>query len=476
MKDFDKKIGDRLREHTTTRPADAWDRFNRQMNASSPPSDEAFESFVRHRLEHHQTHHTEAIRHRHWQTLRTQMELAAFRLKELWISKCMEATLFLLIFSAIWPVDLSRPDVWPPDAQPRQENSAPRLIPATPDMPPMANLPEQVRTARAVQARIPEGQASAIHDLTEKEFGTKPLAGTTTDQPSLIFPRQSAEMAMLESGKLSSPAAGLIPATDEGILASLPHPAPAPVTLSHEPAFLPLPVLPDPKIRFSQRVSMAVNGDIHFIETPYDHLLGKVGYNQLSGSYGFVLGYSWEGRKWGLRSQMGYRHVYYLPKPYTEVFDGDIERGYFTETLRNIELNLLSVGIMATRQIARQGAWNTYGLAGGTMHVAFLANYDRKQKYLPGSDPLPSGELPEPVKPSLTSQKRYPDGLFEGGNLEENYYLSMDLGIGIERHLGGRISLFAEPVFHYNPFRRSLGPNNDRIHTLSIYSGIRVLL
>lgn len=404
------------------------------------------------------------------------MELAAFRLKELWISKCVEAALFLLIFSAIWPVELSHPDVWPPNARPRQENTAPRLIPTTPDLPPMANLPEQVPTALAAHARVPEGQVSATHALSAKKLGMQTLAGTPMNHPSLISPRQSAEMTMPESGTPSFPESTLLPATGEGILASLPSPDPAPVTLNPEPAFLPLPVLPDPKIRFSHRVSMAVNGDIHFIETPYDHLLGKVGYNQLSGSYGFVLGYSWEGRKWGLRSQMGYRHVYYLPKPYTEVFDGDIERGYFTETLRNIELNLLSIGIMATRQIARQGAWNTYGLAGGTMHVAFLANYDRKQKYLPGSDPLPSGEFPEPVKPSLTSQKRYADGLFEGGNLEENYYLSMDLGIGIERHLGGRISLFAEPVFHYNPFRRSLGPNNDRIHTLSIYSGIRVLL
>ncbi len=107
--------------------------------------------------------------------------------------------------------------------------------------------------------------------------------------------------------------------------------------------------------------------------------------------------------------------------------------------------------------------------------MAFQANYDRKESYTPGVDPQ-GGEIPEPLVPSKTSQKRYADGFFEGGSFAENSYFTVDLGVGIERHLNERASLFFEPVYQHNPFRKSLGPNQDRINTLSLSTGIRVNL
>lgn len=216
--------------------------------------------------------------------------------------------------------------------------------------------------------------------------------------------------------------------------------------------------------------------DLHAVMTPYDHLLVKRGYDQWSAGFGAAMGYSWEGRRWGLRAQLTYRHLYYLPKPYVEVFDGDMQRGYFTESIRNIELNMASIGLQVSRHVATTGRWRWYALTGGSMHIAVLANYDRKQSHIPGIDPVNPGEWPTPQQSSLTSEKRFADGFFEGGNLEENYYLSLDIGGGVERHLGGRISLFAEPVYHHNPFQKSLGPNRDRISTLSLFTGLRVLL
>lgn len=117
-----------------------------------------------------------------------------------------------------------------------------------------------------------------------------------------------------------------------------------------------------------------------------------------------------------------------------------------------------------------------YALAGGPCHFAFQANYDRKQQFLPGVDPLMPGEIPQPTHPSKISQKRFADGLFEGGTLEENYYLSLDVGLGLEKHLNGRISIFLEQTYQHNPFKKSLGPNQDRINSLSLLAGTRILL
>ena len=142
------------------------------------------------------------------------------------------------------------------------------------------------------------------------------------------------------------------------------------------------------------RVSMAINGDINYIMTPYDQLLVKRGYDQLVSGYGGSIGYAWEWPRWALRTSLAYHRKCYLPKPYTEVFDGDFERGYFSATLRDIELNLLSLSVQGQRTISRRNRWHTYGLIGGTGHMAFQANYDRKESYTPGVDPQ-GGEIPE---------------------------------------------------------------------------------
>jgi hypothetical protein len=54
--------------------------------------------------------------------------------------------------------------------------------------------------------------------------------------------------------------------------------------------------------------------------------------------------------------------------------------------------------------------------------------------------------------------------------------LSLDLGLGLEKHLNGRTSIFLEQNYQHNPFKKSLGPNQDRINSLSLLLGTRILL
>lgn len=483
MRDFDARIRERLSGHAAQRPADAWDRFVRQVPPQGISDDPAFDAFLRQRLEHHQVHHTLAARQARWATLRRGLDLVRDRSRELWLSRALEA-LVLLLVCFYWGLPL-------PDT------SAPKERP-TPSCEPMARRSSPAMEPLVAIAPTPAQQGSPAGRPVSGQGGN--LAPIVPTPPVFVAGGVLAETSRFDSSAAWSGSPDAY--SETGSLDAQPDAHPSlvleeePTTWREEASMMPL--LPDiahlqvasdprsalprdgrlvfPRKRFKHRVSMAMQADLHAVMTPYDHILVKRGYDQWSTGFGVAMGYGWEGRRWALRAQLSYRHLYYLPKPYTEVFDGDLQRGYFTESIRNIELNMVSGGLQVSRHLFTRGRWRGYALAGGTMHLAVLANYDRKQRHIPGTDPLNPGELPVPQQTSRTSQKRFADGFFEGGSLEENYYLSLDFGAGMERHLNGRVSLFVEPVYHHNPFQKSLGPNRDRISTLSVFGGIRVLL
>lgn len=234
------------------------------------------------------------------------------------------------------------------------------------------------------------------------------------------------------------------------------------------------PIIP-PK-RPIHRLHLGFTGDLHLVMTPYDKLLTTIGYEQYAGGYGIQIGYGRELKKWGLRALWSYKKINYQPKPYTEVFDGDVQRGYFTDQIAEVELNNMIVSGHITYRLGLHKQWYFYTLAGGSGHLAFQANYDRRQRYLPGNDPIAPGEIPTPSQSSKTGQKKFADGFFEGGGLNENLYFTVDIGAGVERRFQGRLSIFLEEVYHHNAFKRSLGPNNDRINTFGTSLGIRMLL
>jgi hypothetical protein len=475
MSDFDHRIRERLEGHSAERPTDAWDRFAQRWPEDATAEDPAFDAFLRHKLEYFQVRHAESIRQHRWHELRLGMDLIRDRVRELWLAKSMEFSLaFLLCF--YW---------WVPTGE------APLPSPVHPASEPMAELRSHGHDPLSGSGSIERSEARPVISRQFNPLDIPAIPLVPPDQPPAAAEMASDACAALiamseEDTHAQDPAdqagtVGAIGSDQAPVSASLSLPALLPQRSTALQVDADLSLLDQAsrhpsRRRYFHRVSMAVLGDLHYVMTPYDHLLIKRGYDQLASGYGAAMGYTWEGRRWGLRAQLTYRHLYYLPKPYTEVFDGDVQRGYFTESIRNIELNLVSMGLQVSRQLATTGRWRWYALTGGSLHMAVLANYDRKQKYLPGSDPLLPGEIPQPQHPSRISQKRFADGFLEGGNMEENYYLSLDLGAGVERHLNGRVSLFAEPVYHHNPFQKSLGPNRDRLSTFTVFSGIRVLL
>lgn len=469
MKQFDRWIKSELNQYEASRPDAAWEQFaNRMDHAQELQAEEhAFDQAIKQKLEPFQAPNTTS----NWHLLRDKLEKQALIRSEMLRIKVLEAALFALIFITLWQLQ--------PGSSPSQQSTLPvaglhdkhlgidesasadlalsldgqQLPQVLQNMsflssPPASSIP--VVTNRGVSS----GNMSFILPFSQDLIVDSPRSNTAFSQGQLNLSERSTEHGHIDPIEL-------LPTSPLNMLMSDPQMF---QTTSIEQ-----------KTTIHHRFSMAINADLNYVMTPYDQLLINRGYDQLASGYGGWIGYAWEGPKWALRTAFAYHRKYYLPKPYTEVFDGDIQRGYFSETLRDIELNLVSLSIHAQRTISRKNRWHTYGLTGGTGHLAFQANYDRKQTYAPGADPQ-GGEIPEPLVPSKTSQKKYADGFFEGGNFAENSYFTVDLGIGIERYLNERTSLFFEPVYQHNPFQKSLGPNRDRINTLSISTGVRVNL
>lgn len=479
MKDLDRHIRRQLQDHEATRPGDAWERFAARFPEETGPSAKTQDQPIRTQLDNYTPSASAEARQRNWETLRQSLDRMERRRIELTLAKALEVTCLALLLFA-W---------WSPFSDMLQSPARP---PATGTPAPMAARPTNLHPEPEADLRMDAPQADPPVPTTAPTYASAPAGPPAANRvdgdraaaaPSV---RDNGYPALTEAGGLSAnlnepalsdyllePTLRDAPPANPDLLSAATH-------LNALPA-APLPALPLPgayhnRRPWSHHISMAMSADIHYIMTPYDHLLTNRGYDQYASGFGASLGYSAEGVNWGFHSRLSYLHLYYLPKPYTEVFDGDVQRGYFSESIRNIELNLLQIGVQARRQIWRHHAWRGYALLGGSAFLAFQANYDRKQTYEPGLNPLPDGQIPTPERPSTISAKRFADGVFEGGTLGENSYLTLDLGMGLERLLNGRVKIFAEPVYHHNPFSKSLGPNNDRIHSLRLFTGVRVLL
>ena len=77
---------------------------------------------------------------------------------------------------------------------------------------------------------------------------------------------------------------------------------------------------------------------------------------------------------------------------------------------------------------------------------------------------------------SRLTQKEFDSGFLEGGGLASNSYLTSNIGLGVQRTLTNGISLYLQPSYNYHTMGATVGPNNDRIHSLSLQIGAKVAL
>ena len=159
--------------------------------------------------------------------------------------------------------------------------------------------------------------------------------------------------------------------------------------------------------------------------------------------------------------------------------NGSVGSGLQGQRLEASELNIINVPLHFRYSFLRRGNWRAYALTGVSLQVAFQRNYFITDEPQYDFRPMQAPPMPAPSagdEPAIDRIRKSGLGWFEGGTFEENAYLTGNLGLGLERYINSRWSLFLQPTYQHSLqyFRVGLGPNADQINSLSILFGAKV--
>ena len=203
-----------------------------------------------------------------------------------------------------------------------------------------------------------------------------------------------------------------------------------------------------------------------YIMTPYDNILNLNSYNHATLGYGAGLSTSLLYGKWELASGFKFTSRQYTPKGIENV--GNVRQGYLSIEIDKIQMNLLSVPLNLRYHFNdKKGKTHFYMHGGATMHVATQANYFIKSNFL-GNNKRPGLDESKILfeEAEILSDKIFSLGWFEGGSYIENRYLTVNLGLGFERKISSRYSIFGQTTYAQFLDSKGLGPNNDRFNSV----------
>lgn len=433
----------------------------------------------------------------HWYQMESLLEEVFAWPRNVLRYKLIELALMFLLFLVLWqsiptgvPAD-KMPQAWSPGAETKQPT--PRSSAKGEDR---HTSVIQSESATAATTEGPASVASGEISTTQPAglLPIKPTGGTIAGPPSNSLTPSNAPAAVgIAAGQQTilsqlpyrklylQPLAYTLP-----VMPSLPSfkafnalETTAPALLAYESSFPLEEVLinrrrPLPTLRVGMFGSAEYN---HIMVPPSAEKKLSEGFDRYAMGYGGGLSLGLEMGRWELETGAIYAARKY---PVGLVYvNGSLAEGLDGNELRTTELNILNVPLNLRYNILNRGSWRVYALTGGSVQVVFQANYFTadapEYSYRPVAGPI----APAPGDESIIAQiHKDGRGWFEDGTFRENAYITGNLGLGLERYIGARWSLFAQPTYQYSLhyFQDGLGPNNDKINSLSVFFGAKVRL
>ena len=222
------------------------------------------------------------------------------------------------------------------------------------------------------------------------------------------------------------------------------------------------------------RLSAMVNADYNYIMTPYDNALSVKSYQHAALGYGAGLATSLGLGRWDIELGANYASRKYTPKPISEKV-GNILDGYLNFELDKIELNILNIPLHIRYYFKTEKKTELFISGGASMNIAMQANYFKKAEFASRGRTPDLGKANQLLEETLiNTQKIYSLGLLDGGSFLENRYFTADLGLGIERKISHRYSIFGQANYQHF-LDNGIGPNKDRFNSVSLSAGARAL-
>lgn len=161
--------------------------------------------------------------------------------------------------------------------------------------------------------------------------------------------------------------------------------------------------------------------------------------------------------------------------------EGSLKDGIFGGGIKQTEFDIVQVPLNFRYNFLSRDRWRIYGLAGASLHLVAQANYyiadlDDYAEENQNFPPPRNGGRNDNERPEGLENQDFQQGFLEGGNWLDNSYIGVNIGAGIERYMSPRWSLFAQPTYYHSLYypNQGLGPVSDRIHTMSLFMGVKV--
>lgn len=490
-KQLDDLIGGKIKDIERPYESNTWLALQTKIEQTQVQADKAFDDTVKHKMQRLEP----SYQSWYWSLLATKLDEEAALRKQLIQYKSIELLLaLLLIFTCIHCL----PTAYEKLTQSKGEKTATSYL----------DLEAKLGSTLSKENSL------ISYDATLSNSASKRTITNTNDSNLALAPSVNSTVAIDKAETVSSDLSALpVKAISFAPAAIIPNeikvanidimPAFTPEALTHQHwTAIPndklwgiSPLITANKSKKQIRVGMfaALNGD--YIYTPDDAVLNLPAYARVASDYGGGFSVAVEWKRWAIETGLIYNHKEYSPEQ-VPIFFGNSIDGYYVEGLRNIELNTFKVPVQVRYEFKQSEKWHVYTLGGAAIHVATQANYDvtkigASQLYINTNTASSKGEIiltknqldrfskfSKPAEPQSDklNKKQFEDGWMSGGSFRENSFYTINFGMGAERYLDERWSVFVEPSYqqNINIFNKGIGPNQDRISTVQILIGAKV--
>jgi hypothetical protein len=214
-----------------------------------------------------------------------------------------------------------------------------------------------------------------------------------------------------------------------------------------------------------------ISADAMLVNTPYDPVYDAPAFNKAAAGFSGGISVSAQRGSVELDAGLSYSSKGYQPQIIREL-NGSLEANYVERALTNIIFDMAQANFNIKHHFYKNKKFQLYIMAGSTFNLITYSEYNFEEKPRSGN-----GEpLLTPIQTKLLDDKNFEDGALEGGGLISNSYFTLNAGIGLQHNISNKTAIFFQPNYQRHILDGGIGPNNDRIHNLSIQIGTKVLL
>ena len=503
-KEFDDIIKKKLESLNSLGGDDAWDLFKEKWdNESNPdssientsPEDQDLDQKIKMDMQDLRV----PFNSKHWIILKEKLELEALFKKKLFVAKCVELLILALLVLGIL-------NLWPIQNEIHQ-------IPVY-DMPMVASVPVSKETAEQHKLNVQKNKAKQQLALTQTINKTKVIARSTIPSLSKLMSfnssgsngmtsKKETRKPLKSNGSLKSSSvkefSELFPFLDvkeknnEERAASnsdATRPLIIAQSLEQNSSLIEIPKRPTgfPELELNQRpkknkensyVSFAVGPRVNLINSPFDPVYGFDPYNTINTNFNISAKLHKEIGPLELFAGLGYTNISYEPRLVDEIYEPR-ESEFNVTTLENIKFKTFNVPLGVRLDLINAEKYQIYTLAGVDINVIADSEYEIQDVPIgsraPGFAPAPPPPRNSANENAKLSQKDFNLGILSGGSLKDNLFASASVGLGLNMNISSKTGIFLEPKYSHFISSIGIGPNEDKLHGLSIDLGVKYLL